>query len=283
MERELAIEKSFEEKRHLYFTRLSLRLKEAMRLHKNDRLWERNKEKGVRDWRNVSRHCLVGSARMEVLTEWLGLPEAVRNNAVIAYALHDADKRLEVEAMKDEIKKGETGQAAIQESFENHKKMIKKAGFNDQVISMLETYEDRPGQLFDFKKIIDKYTTPGELSDEDIGKLLIFYVDGISIDDKDIEPSELADNGKQVNVIERRMAALEMNPNYKKKNEEMAKTFSGHPFFEGKSYTEAVRDLLHLIEIILCKRINEKSDRTLDPVELPEVIESELDRRINAL
>ena len=77
------------------------------------------------------------------------------------------------------------------------------------------------------------------------------------------------------------MAALEKNPNYKKKNEEMAKTFVGHPFFEGKTYTEAVRDLLHLIEIILTKKVNEKTDSAFEPVELPEIIESELDRRIS--
>ena len=99
-------ERSYEEKRRNYFTRLSLRLKDAMQMHKTDRLWKRN-EKGERDWRNVSRHCLVGSARMEVLTEWLGAPESIKNNAVIAYALHDADKRLEVDAMKEEIEAAE--------------------------------------------------------------------------------------------------------------------------------------------------------------------------------
>src|SRR5438128_9887041 len=70
-----------------FFVRTGLSARPALRLHRVAGLWERRY--GVREWRNVSEHCLVEAARVTVFAGWLGLSAATTRRLALAAAAHD--------------------------------------------------------------------------------------------------------------------------------------------------------------------------------------------------
>ena len=86
------------DKKREYFVRLGLQMREALKLHKKAGLWER--KEGKRDWGNVSEHCLVETARVNVFADKLGLSEDVKKDLATAAALHDSFKKGEKEIVE---------------------------------------------------------------------------------------------------------------------------------------------------------------------------------------
>src|SRR3989338_4855012 len=93
-------EGDFEIKTRKFFSRISLGLKKALRTHKDlGGLW--GPQSTPEDWRNVTRHCLIETARAEEIADILGLSPSVKKNLRLAAALHDFNKKKEIKTIKE--------------------------------------------------------------------------------------------------------------------------------------------------------------------------------------
>ena len=92
-------ENLFNKKKTKYFSRLAVRMRDSLKMHKTAGLWERVGDR--RDWGNVSEHCLVEAARVTVFAEKLQFSDGVKKDLVFAAAMHDFFKKAEKEMSVD--------------------------------------------------------------------------------------------------------------------------------------------------------------------------------------
>ncbi len=269
-------ERSFERKKQEYFTKLGLQVRDSLKLHKaSGMLWER--EAGERAWGNVSEHCLVETARADALADKLRLPPELKQDLVIAAALHDFYKRHEREAEKKEIKAGQSGLEAAIRSAQEEEVIMRQAGFKESVVNLVGVVGGLPETLFDVKRILDK----DKPTDGDIALLTMQYIDGYTRGSAWVEPAETSGEGKLINDVDRRMLQNIQNLDYKKIQEAAKPLLIGHPFFEGKGLNEAMAELDHFIEERLVALIKARSNEEIDPLRLPEVLDEGIKERIN--
>lgn len=254
----------FIDKKRKYFTNIGLQMREALKLHKKAGLWERNN--GKRDWGNVSEHCLVEVARVDVFAEKLNLPEDLKNDLKIAAALHDFFKKGEKEIVTSEGLSWDSFEKASEEST----RQMREAGFSERVIRLANSVGHE--SLLETESILKKES----LSLEDISYLILHYVDDYTIGSDWVKPVEEI-NGKQVNNLDFRVNKNEANPRYAKLNEEGRKKFAGETTFE------AQRRIGHLVEEKLASIITEKIGLTITPKELPQFIDKEIQSKIEKL
>jgi len=271
-------EGSFDLKKRAYFSRLALSVLEAMRMHKNPgSLWERNKE-GKRDWENVSEHCLVEVARARVLGEKLRLPETTMREVALGAALHDFNKRHEIEAIKAAIARGESGGEASDKTDEEGEYELHKFGFGENVVEIAGSVGGKSKELFGMTRILAQE----KLTDKDVALLLMHYVDGYTRGSDWAEPVAKEEDGMVVNEVDRRTRKNLENPNYRKKNEESIVEFTDNPILHGRGGIENEGVVCHLIEKRLAALITERTEETIDPLGLPEVVDQEIRKKIAA-
>lgn len=254
----------FSDKKRLYFVSLGLRVWEAFLLHKKVGLW--NRTDGKRDWGNVTEHCLVEVARVDIFTDKLNLPEDIRKDLNTAAALHDFFKKGEKEIITSEGLSWDSFEKASEEST----RQMREAGFNDRIVRLANSIGH--GSLVETDSILKKES----ISSEDLAYLALHYVDDYTIGSDWANPVENIDD-KQINDLDRRMDKNEANQRYARLNEEGRTKFSGETTFE------AQRRIGHLVEERLACFIAGNSGQTLDPKELPQFIDREIQSKIEGL
>ncbi|KKT90659.1 MAG: hypothetical protein UW92_C0031G0006 [Candidatus Jorgensenbacteria bacterium GW2011_GWA2_45_13] len=276
MEQERRPERTFDEKKTAYFSRLALGVLSAMRLHKNPGLlWERSKE-GKRDWGNISAHCLTELARFKVFAGKLRLSEEVGRNGEIGAALHDFDKRHEILSMKAAISRGESGREASDIADSEGERQLHEAGFSKEVIELAGCTGGKPPELFEIARLLEKEN----LTDHEFALLAIHYIDGYTRDDQWVESTMKMEDGSALNDVDRRMQKNLENPTYRKQEEELTPLFAGHPLLRGRGPHENERMVCHEIEKKLTEIIASRTGEKINPLELPEIVDREIKKKI---
>lgn len=270
------LEKSFDEKKRAYFSRLALEVISAMRLHKKPGLLLEHRG-GEREWGNVSEHCLVELARAKVLAQKLGLSKMTRRELELGAALHDFGKRSEIMAMKAAIARGESGGEASDDADKIDERQLREAGFSQNVIEIFSSTGGKPQQLFEIMRILAKQA----FTDQDLARLVIHYVDGYTRGSEWAEPAAMAESDGMINEVDRRTQKNLDNPNYRKFDEESVAKLAGNPVFQGLGSLKGEGLVCHMIEKQLAELINQKTGETINPFELPEIIDREIKSKIN--
>lgn len=250
----LKIKSEFEQKKNKYFTLLGICIREVLELHKLNDLWGK---KGTKeDWRNVSEHCLVETARVKKFADILKFSEETKKNLILAAGVHDFNKKYEVE---DTTKTGRNWDSYEKVSKEGTEKMH-RAGLSPEVIYIANATGH--SSIIEITKILEQK----KLSEDDISFLIMHYVDNYTID------SDWANEGQ----FELRIQKNEKNPQYTLLNEE------GKKYFNGKTTFETQREVGKILAkrlTLLLKEYGEKIDNSDDlPLFIDEKIKEEIQK-----
>jgi len=255
----------FIDRKREYFIHLGLQMLEAFKLHKKAGLWER--KNGKRDWGNVSEHCLVEVARVDVLADKLNLPEDIRKDLKFAASLHDFFKKGEKEIVTTEGLTWDSFEKASQEST----RQMQEAGFNERIVRLANSIGH--GSIIETEKILSNKS----LSPEDIAYLILHYVDDYTIGNDWAKPTEILSDNRRVNDLDRRVDKNEANQRYFQLNEE------GKIRFQGETTFEAQRRIGHLVEARLASILVEQSGEIMDARDLPQYVDQKIQDRIAEL
>ena len=253
MRKEIPQKTEFEKKKTDYFVKLSIKVREALQLHKTAGLWQRNKA-GKRDWGNVSEHCLVEVARVRIFARLLNLSEEYTRALTVAAAMHDFFKK----GQKEIATAGELSRAAFAKASEEANCIMRTAGVNEGVMKLVNAVGDE--SLLGIQRVLDQT----ELEDDDIAFCIMHYVDDYTINAEWAQPHS----------FDKRMDAAEANPRYTRNNEE------GRAVFNGETAYQAQRRIGHIVERRLAELITQKQGGSLDPLALPEFIDAEIKKEI---
>ena len=254
-----ALKDLFDDKRRPYFEKLAGKVMPAIEMHKKFDLLDDPK------WRNVSEHCLMEAARVEIIAGLIGLSQDIIKDLVTTSALHDFYKKYEIGAIQEELKSGGNGWGAIYKTADERNRHIKEANFNDRVKRLVNASGGNPETLFKAKKILDQ----SNITEEDWAFLFVYYVDSYT------RGSNWAETADNLNDVDRRLDKNASNPNYSKQNFNVKK-FDDDPLFRGKSIFQAMKEISHMIEKRLCVLIKDKTGIMINSLELPEFIDSEI-------
>lgn len=242
-----------------FFARLGLTLRETLRLHRAAGLWER--ANGARPWRNVSEHCIVESARAAVLADLVGLPDASKRSLIVAAALHDCFKRIEVETGASASWDRSAGAAADAE------KRLRAAGFADEVVDIASAVGHAS------LRATEERLRRAALSFLDLACLILHYVDAYTIDSRWTVPAAADGGGATVNDLDRRVERSRANPRYARLEAEAATRL-------GETISAAQRRIGRLVERRLAELVGERTGVPVDSLDLPVVVDDEIRRRI---
>ena len=245
-----------------YFFNLALHERGALDFHKTEGLWQRD-ETGEREWGNVSEHCLVEVARVQVIAQALGLDENLSGDLMTAAALHDYFKKAEKAILE---RKGLTWEA-YEEAQQIVAKNLTEAGFGKRIVKLVGSVGH--STVFDAEALLLK----PELTEDDIAWLIMHYVDDYTIGSEWVRETEDVGNLK-VNDLDRRMDKNEADPRYKILNE------AGREYYGGETAYQAQRRVGHLIENRLAELINVRQGLSIQPVDLPVFIDNLLQQKI---
>ena len=253
-----------------YFTRLGLKAGKALALHEAAGLWER--KDGERDWSNVSRHCLIEAARVEVFAEWLGLLGHVKNELILTAVLHDFNKKQEVFSMKEAASRGAPFVVYALYKMEGEKTTkLRESGFGEFAVRLACASGGSPETSLEVRRILSASSIPVE----DLAFLVMYYTDAYTRDANWVEPAR-----GEANDLDRRVQG---NKKYGALDTAIiAERVPNEPLFKGKTASEVMGELGHEIERLLVKIIFETTGRCVEPLLLPEVIDEEIKKRIEA-
>lgn len=275
----LNAENLFENKKYYFFNKIAIQLKDAFKIHKMNRLWQRNQQ-GMKDWRNVSEHCLVEVARVQALADMIGLPSHIVDMLRLSAALHDANKRLEIDAIREAEIKGIPILPAIVAVGAGKVKQLHQAGFSDEVAHIAEVAGASPNELLTAQAILEK---KDDLTDVDVAMLIMQYVDGYTRGSTWVELAGIDAKGNAVNDVDRRLEQNRSNPAYKKIQVEQTAGLAGHPSFQGKNVNEVAVQVWHEIERRLCELIRVHTGNAIDPIALPEIVDQKIKHTIETI
>lgn len=260
-------EEDFEKRKREFFSRLAVRVKDAMKLHKEAGLWDR--KDGKRDWGNVSEHCLVEVARADVMANWLGLTSETKDNLMMAAALHDFYKSHEMKKVKDAMASGESNWDAFEESSKESQSLMRAAGFSESVIHLAQSVGH--GSFLETEEILKK----DALSEDDRAFLALHYIDEYTRGSDWASPAETLEGGKKINELDRRVDKNESNVNYRRLDEE------GRVRFGGETTFQAQRRIGHDVEDRLAREVVSAGVSVEDSKDLPEMIDKEIHEKIS--
>jgi len=244
-----------EQQKRVYFGNLSRQTFNELKLHSQVGLWER--VDGKRDWGNVSEHCLVEVARINVLGRALGLPEDVQKDLTKAAALHDFFKKGEKEIV---VARGLSWEA-MEEAEAESEKRLQEAGFSERVVRLAGAVGHN--SLQETQRILAQDT----FSADDTAFLVMHYVDDYTVNSDWVQPTEVQPDGRGINNLDRRMDKNEANSRYAILNE------AGRQHFNGETSFQAQRRIGHMVEGRLADLLTQQTGQSVEPLRLPEFVD----------
>src|SRR3989344_6125106 len=234
---------SFDAKKTRYFAALGLRLREAMQVHKAAGLWDKKDKK--REWGNITEHCLVAATRTETLADMLGISGAVKEDLLLAVALHDANKKEEVLAPKRAAQEGASPTVALYESIEGGAERLGAAGASPRVVELAESSGGLPETTL---RVLDILEKEGNLSDEELARLVVYYVDAYTRNAEWALPAETEGSkgeARWINDVDRR---VKKNEHYREAELDIIRRrVPDHSVFRGKTLSEVMGQTAHEI------------------------------------
>lgn len=278
---------AFQHTKTAYFASLGMQETDAFRMHQKQGLWDRaeNKE-GVmqRDWGNVSEHCLVEVARVRVLTDMLGLDEAIAKDTSTAAALHDYFKKGEKELMVANGLSPEAYSEAGKQSAEGLRGAIlgpdsQPRGFSERVVWLAGSvgHETVP--------TAELIANKPDKTDEDLAYLTMHAVDDWTMNAKWANAAEVGDDGIVRNDLDRRMDAASANPRYAVLRDHILTGVDGQPYRGGiEGAYDAQRRVGHEVMGALTDAIRERTggEVNINPVDLPVYVDNVIKQHILA-
>jgi hypothetical protein len=227
------------------------------------KLWE--KDETGRDWSNVTDHCLLEAARVDVFARLLRLSAGVREDLVAAAGAHDFYKKFEIAATRADLASGGTGRAGYLRAERESEAHLRAAGLSDRVIRLIHSVGGEPENVLETERIAD-LAAPSE---EEIAYLIMRYVDDYTRGSAWVAP---ADENLQ-NEIDRRADQNRANPDYRRMDEE------GRSFYEGTSFAgmsrfEAQAAAAHLAEAKLAELLRIRAGLEMEARRVPEAIDT---------
>ncbi|MFH1162112.1 MAG: hypothetical protein V1696_02460 [Candidatus Jorgensenbacteria bacterium] len=258
-----------------YFLSFARTHEREIALHENPGgLWE--KDVNGNDWSNVTEHCLIEAARVDMLARLLGFSDRIREYLTSAAAVHDFNKKEDIRRTHEDIAAGGSGRKGNLITEEESEKILRAAGFSDIVVSLAGCVSGDPKDVYRMKNILDL----ADPSPEDIAHLVMHYVDNYTRGSMWAEPSEKR-GGQALNDIDRRNEMNTSNSAYKKIDREGLVLNEGHPFFDGMTRFEAAAALSHLIEKRLSGIMRVRGIDVRDPLDIPEFVDARIKENIS--
>jgi len=252
-------EAAFDRKKSRFFVQLGLRLREKLTLHKSAGLWAKD-ERG-NTWENVSQHCLVEAARVEVLAEQLGFSDGLKESLIEGAVLHDFYKAVEISRVKAEGMKRSNFEKVEAEASE----LLRQEGIDEEVIRLVNSI----GAFNEVEDILlNEQRTP-----EDSAFLVMEYVDSYTVNAEWVHPVIEAQDGKR-NDLDRRVDMNEGKEVNKYLNEE------GREVFDGKTTFEMQRSTGHGVERLLSALLKESTGEEIDPLDIPLWVDNKIREKI---
>lgn len=243
-----------------YFKGVFTRHLTAMQLHADAGLWD--PRDGKPDWANISGHCGFVAARSRLLTRMAGMSLQMQNLAEAAGLLHDIGKRNEVLYTKAH-NRGWDSFAVANKMAED---FLRNAGIDSDLIRIAGSCGH--GSLLEMRGLVSEGYTPNEI---DVLCLIVSLVDDYSVG---TEYVLRVSDGK--NAIDRRIEANLAATNYALLNEQ------GKKHFGGKSTFTFQGEVAILKQSFLARMVMRVTDTDFDPIRLPEMVEAELVKEIQA-
>lgn len=164
------------ENKTIYWAKMALSVRNALLMHRVSDQMTKDPKTRERPWGNITEHCLVEVARVEVLGRWIGLPEDLVLDMKRGAILHDFPKRQEIEATREANQNGTSPLAAVKKVQAESEQILIDAGFDERVRRLASGSGYAP-QIIEAQRILDK----SFLSDDDWACLIVHYIDDCSI------------------------------------------------------------------------------------------------------
>lgn len=244
---------SFEAKKRAYFIKLALRFKDLIKVHAKAGQLERSDMFGTdnltnsdgieykknKRWGNPTEHYLVEAAAAEVVAKEMGLNDADTKNVITAALLHDAQKRTEVEALR-----GVTDAGVVEEVYDKSKQVIADSGIenSERVTEIISSVAHTSLPKFAILAPDNSITLRQNLDDVE---MIMHYIDDVT-------------RGTDLVTLDERMDYLDQVASVRYPyNEE------GRAVWGGRTFFEAQREIGHLIEDRLAKKMGVDDPKTL--------------------
>ncbi len=258
---------NFDSAKREYFFNIGLEMREALTMHRNAGLWDR--VKGQRDFGNVTEHCLVEAARVEVLADLFGLSDQLKEDLRVAAALHDFFKKQEKEIV---TKEGfswmgfDISSSRATQLLEEQSKTDKGVRFSSNVIRLVNSVGHVQSSLLEVQKMLNFES----LQPDQIAVLIMHYVDDYTVGSDWVpEYSE-----GSISPLDMRMNKNEANPRYSLLNEQ------GKEYFNGETTFQAQRRIGHLVEERLAKLLSEIKGTEVNKDKLPQMVDDIIRKKI---
>lgn len=250
-----------------YFQDLAISTLSSFRLHKAAEHFDyEDAQDGLRvqGWRNISEHCLVEVARVDVLADLLNLPEDIKKDLQFAAAAHDYRKKGEIlERKRDTSWDGATV------SVDKTAELLWQSKLSRRAIEIAQAPGSRT--ILQIEKMLDE--EPEHLSETDIAYLGMHFVDDVTSGSNWVSEATV-ENGILVNDFDKRIMNLLNNPKYAQEIEE------GKLHLGGRTIVEAMLVCGDRVESLLEALIRERSGIDIEHKRLPEYIDSQIKSRI---
>ena len=257
------VDEIFEGKKRKYFSQLALRNLSAFRMHAKAGLWPDGDK-----WR-TGRHELAVAARCEAIGELLRLSPDACKRLTYSGTVHDFYKTREMQISAEARGAGKSQWEAFAEAEDKAKEKLTEARVDPLIIEIA----DAAGH--NGVNDMDAILKERDLSDQQIARLALHYIDSISNQDQWSAPAEIRDVTRQkINALDRRMDGLESADRYRALNEE------GRQHFNGATAYQAMRRTGHAIEERFAELIMERTGTPIDPLELPTIIDARIREKI---
>lgn len=197
---------SFDKNKTHYFSKLALRLKWAIKLHREllwggNRIlpnWENIQVRFEWDWSNVTQHCLVVAARTEELSEKLWLSDSITESLMQASIFHDVGKKIEKEIVTEKW----LDWNAFDIAWEKQTEILKEKGYNEDVIYL--SWSAGHAALEEVRRILWKWEN---ISQREKAFLILHYIDNYTVWDTEFEDG--------TNPLKKRIQNNKNNDRYK--------------------------------------------------------------------
>ncbi|MBI4091583.1 MAG: hypothetical protein HY427_00020 [Candidatus Levybacteria bacterium] len=246
-----------------FWASVGFKVREGMRMHK----LTGQLEKGPDSWRNVTEHCLVQTARSEILGRWIGLPEDLIRDMRMGAILHDFDKKEEMAVIRQANQIGASPLSPVRSEGKIADDLLRTSGFSDRVIRLADSSGVDAPQLIEAQRILDQES----LSDEDLAWLVVHYVDDCSIGTDWVLSSQ---EGR--NIVDFRMGQNKSKADYVKISQEIAQELANHPKFRGMNIYDAAVSVDRQIERRFAQRIKGITGDDVDPLTVPELVDQKI-------
>lgn len=261
--------RTFESKKREYFQNLALQNYSVFKSHAKEGLWVKTSD-GKRDWGNMSEHCLVEVARVGVIADILNFSDGTKQKLQQAAALHDIGKKRQ----KDLVAKVGLSFESFDKAAIELQAFISELGFDKDIAEIAGACGHEP-LLATILPILEK--PEAERNEVEIAQLVMFYVDNYTINSDWVTPAETTPEDQTINDQDRRNKKNENNPRYERLNEEGRKYFNGRTSYETQLATG--KKIEHFIASIY----EQKSGTNTNALDLPEIVDNEIRRRISKL